>query len=227
MFTIAVIGQKGGTGKTTTTVELAVTAAHVGEAVAIIDVDPQANAANWKDRRADENPAVVSAPPGRLQQTLEAARASGADLAIIDTPGKNDNLAMAAARLADLVLVPSKGTIYDMETLPAVRDLIQATGTGAPAFVLYNEIPPTGTRIADDLKSMTKDYCGLEPCPVHLTRRQAYQTAPSSGKAGQEIETEGKIAAEAERLYLFIREQVNKFRSEHDKGTTGRAAKRA
>jgi cellulose biosynthesis protein BcsQ len=63
MFTISLIGQKGGTGKTTTAVELAVTAANAGETVAVIDLDPQANAANWKDRRAADNPYVVATPP--------------------------------------------------------------------------------------------------------------------------------------------------------------------
>jgi chromosome partitioning protein len=227
MFTIALIGQKGGTGKTTTTLELAVTAAAAGETVAVIDLDPQTNAANWKDRRKDnDNPAVVSAQSGRLKQTLDAARDGGADLAIIDTPGKNDNIAMSAVRLADLVLIPSHGSIYDMETLPSVRDLVHAAG-GAPAFVLYNGVPPLGSRIADDLKSMTKNFCGMDACPVHLTRRSAYETAPASGKAGQEIDPEGKIAAEAQKLYLFIREQVNKFRSEHGEQETGSAAKRA
>src|ERR1035438_5578501 len=89
MKTIAIISEKGGTGKTTSAIGLAVTAARAGEAVAVIDLDPQANAANWKDRRAEENPAVVSAQVGRLTQTLNAARESGASLVILDTPGKN------------------------------------------------------------------------------------------------------------------------------------------
>lgn len=226
MFTIALIGQKGGTGKTTCCIELGVTAARAGEAVAIIDLDPQTNAANWKDRRNEENPAVVSAQPGRLKQTLEAAEANGADLVLIDTPGKNDNVALSAVRLADLVLIPSHGSIYDMETLPSVRDLVQAAG-GTPAFVLYNGIAPLGSRIADELKAMTRSYCGLEPCPVHLTRRSAYETAPASGKAGQEIDPEGRVKAEAESLYLFICEQVKQFRSEHAKQKRSGATKRA
>jgi hypothetical protein len=88
-------------------------------------------------------------------------------------------------------------------------------------------VPPLGSRIADELKAMTRNYCGLEPCPVHLTRRHAYEEAPASGQAGQEIDPEGKIAAETKRLYLFIREQVNKFRSEHGEKQAGSAAKRA
>ena len=76
---IAIIGQKGGTGKTTTTVELAVTAANAGETVAVIDLDPQANAANWKDRREADNPYVVATPPGRLKQTIDAARTAEAE----------------------------------------------------------------------------------------------------------------------------------------------------
>jgi chromosome partitioning protein len=56
MFTVAVIGQKGGNGKTTVAIGLATTAAAVGEDVAVIDLDPQASAAKWKDRRTVDNP---------------------------------------------------------------------------------------------------------------------------------------------------------------------------
>ena len=82
MFVTALVGQKGGTGKTTAGLGLAVAAARAGQATAIIDLDPQANAANWKDRREAHNPAVVSAQVSRLRQTLEAAREHGAEFVI-------------------------------------------------------------------------------------------------------------------------------------------------
>ena len=81
MKTIAIISQKGGTGKTTLTTGLAVEAAAAGRKTLILDIDPQANAANWGDRREDkERPAVVSCQPGRLPQALQAAKENGAQL---------------------------------------------------------------------------------------------------------------------------------------------------
>src|SRR5271166_3045479 len=122
MFTIGLVGQKGGSGKTTAAIGLAVEAARAGETVALIDLDPQANAANWKDRREADNPAVVSAQTSRLRQTLDLAEKGGAGIAIIDTPGKSDSAATEAARCADLVLVPARPKIFDLETLGSIRD---------------------------------------------------------------------------------------------------------
>ena len=70
MFTVSLVGQKGGTGKTTVALGLSVAASLAGMVSAIIDIDPQATATNWKDRREAENPAVVSAQASRLKQTL-------------------------------------------------------------------------------------------------------------------------------------------------------------
>jgi len=51
-----------------------------------------------RDRRENDNPAVVSAQTSRLRQTLDRAREGGATLAIIDTPGKSDSAATETAR---------------------------------------------------------------------------------------------------------------------------------
>lgn len=57
---LAIIGQKGGSGKTTTALGLAVAASRVGRVVAVIDLDPQATATHWSDRRREATPVVVS-----------------------------------------------------------------------------------------------------------------------------------------------------------------------
>ena len=89
MKVLAIIGQKGGNGKTTTALGVAVAASRAGRAVAVIDLDPQATATNWSDRRGDEAPAVVSCQVSRFAQVLDAAEKQGAQLAILDTPGKS------------------------------------------------------------------------------------------------------------------------------------------
>jgi chromosome partitioning protein len=226
MFIIAVIGQKGGTGKTTIATGLAAVAAEAGQAVALLDLDPQTNAANWKDRREAGNPAVLPTPIGRLRQAMEAATASDADLIIIDTPGKADNIAIAAAKVADVVLVPIAPQIFELETLQSVRELVGMAGD-PPAFVVLNEMHPSATRAVKDAKAVVGNTSSLQVCPVHICSRDIYATAPAEGKAPNEIEPRGKAAQELRQLYKFISELTEKSDSKlTGKSESGLHAKR-
>jgi chromosome partitioning protein len=223
MFTISLVGQKGGTGKTTTVLGLAVAAARAGHDVAVIDLDPQATAANWKDRRQDENPPVVSAQASRLKQTLDAARAGGVEYAFIDTAGRSDDSALNAARAADLVLIPSRPNIVEVETLPQVRDLLRLAGN-PPAFVLLNGIHPTaGRSTVSDVGDAIRSLFGLTVCPVHLCQRNAYAEAMTSGRVPQEVDPDGKAGDELNRLFEFVCEFVN-TRGENDVEILGHSA---
>ena len=211
---VAIVGQKGGTGKTTIGIILAVAAAEAGRTAVIIDLDPQANAANWKDRRQAENPAVVSVPPSRLKQALEAAASHGADFVMIDTPGKSDSAAIEAARVANLVLVPLGPHIFHLETLPGLRDLLRVAGD-KPAFVVLNALHPQVTKQAEEAKTMIAELFSFPVCPVHLSRLDIYAETQTTGSTPLEEEPKGRAAGEVKRLYKFIIQQVNKSDSPH------------
>lgn len=214
MFVVAIVGQKGGTGKTTTSICLAVAAAMAGKSAVTIDLDPQANAANWKDRRSVENPAVVSAPPSRLRQTIDAAVTHGADFVVIDTPGKSDSATMDAARAADIVLVPLGPHIFHLETLPGLRDLLRVAGD-KPTFVLLNGLHPQATRQANEAKQMIAETFHFAVCPVHLSRLDIYDATQTNGSTPLEQDPEGKAAMELNRLYEFVSGQSHKSDSPH------------
>lgn len=207
MKTIALIAQKGGTGKTTLALSLAVTAIQDGLAVAVIDLDPQTSAANWRDRRAADGPALEAPALGRLGQTLEAARQGGADFVVIDTPGKSEQAAVAAARAADLVIIPARPQIYDLETLEATRELVAIAGN-KPALVVLNAVPAQGRR--QDEARVAIEELGLNVCPFFITQRAAFGDAPTLGLGVTEYEPDGKAAAEVREVYKFIKQLLYK-----------------
>jgi chromosome partitioning protein len=223
MFTISLVGEKGGSGKSTAVIGLAVAAARAGHVAAIIDLDPQATAANWKDRRTEENPLVVSAQASRLRQTLDVARSNAVQFAFIDTAGRNDDSALAAARAADLVLIPTRPNIVEVETLPRVTDLLRLA-RNPPAFVLLNCVHPNAGRagIMDVHDAMYELY-GLTVCPVHMCQRAAYAEAMTSGATPQELDAEGKAASELARLFAFVCDTVRNSNAIEDRRHTATA----
>jgi chromosome partitioning protein len=205
MKTIAVESQKGGSGKTTTTLNLAVAAGRAGKTVVVIDLDPQASAAGWKDSRAAEAPVVVSVPPARLPQALEAAREGGADIAIIDTAPHAESAALAAAKAADLILIPTRPGILDLRAIGTTADLAKIAGK--PAFVVLNAIPPGAHRLIEDARAAAAVH-GLEVAPVVIEQRAALSHSLTAGQTAQEYEPKGKAAEEIGRLFEWLRTQL-------------------
>jgi chromosome partitioning protein len=99
MKTIAIISQKGGAGKTTIGIQLAVAAEQRGLKTAPFDLDPQASASSWSDKRNKPSPAVISSHAAHLSGRLKQAEGLSADLAVIDSAtSANAPLLAAAAR---------------------------------------------------------------------------------------------------------------------------------
>ena len=200
MNVLAIIGQKGGNGKTTTALGLAVAASLAGRDVAVIDLDPQTTAANWSDRRGKETPAVVSCQVSRLAQVLAAAAKEGADLAIIDTPGKSTDALIAAAKAADFVLMPLQPQLYDIETLASLKDVLTLAGN-PPAAVFVNRAPIQGKRHTETQEAAAAQ--GFTVCPVVIFARAAHGDAGNIGQAAAEYDPDGKAAQEMADLYAY------------------------
>jgi CobQ/CobB/MinD/ParA nucleotide binding domain len=98
MKTIVIISQKGGAGKTTVAIHRAVAAEQRGMNTALFDLDPQASASSWSDKRNAPSPAVVSAQAARLPGLLKHAAEQSADLVIIDSAPNADSASLADRR---------------------------------------------------------------------------------------------------------------------------------
>lgn len=209
MKTIAVIGQKGGPGKTTVCENLAVAAAAAGERVTLVDLDPQSTAADWGDRReaggdpaAADNPLVQSAQAARLPKLLEAAKRTGTTLVILDTPPHSAEISIAAARAASLVLVPVRPSIKDLGTLPAVRDML-ATAGRPRALVVLNGVPPKDSRRHAEAAEVARSH-GFEVAPIVWRTRNPFADAAAPGLGVTEFEPAGACAAEVLELLRYI-----------------------
>jgi chromosome partitioning protein len=220
MRVLAIIGQKGGNGKTTTALGVAVAASKAGRNVAVIDLDPQTTAANWSDRRGKDAPAVVSCQVARLAQVLEAAAKGGADLAVIDTPGKNTDALIAAAKAADFVLMPIQPQLYDIETLASLKDVLTLAGN-PPAAVFVNRAPIQGKRHIETQEAAAAQ--GFTVCPVVIFARAAHGDAGNVGQSAAEYEPNGKAAKEMADLYAYSSIAIKGGKKHEEKHISRRA----
>ncbi|MDE0166381.1 MAG: ParA family protein [Bryobacterales bacterium] len=200
MNTIAIVSQKGGSGKTTLALHLAVASAAAERRTAVIDLDPQASAANWSDRREAELPVVLSAHASRLPREIARVRETGGEMLYVDTAPHSDSAALEAARSSDLVLIPCRPAILDLEAITNTLAFLRTTGT--PVLVVLNAIAATGqdARLAEQALSSHQ----VETCPVRIGRRIALARALVIGQAAQEFEPGGKAAREVRMLHDFV-----------------------
>ena len=214
MKTIAIISQKGGAGKTTLALHLATASALTGRNTAIIDLDPQASAANWGDRRQEELPVVLSAHATRLHHEMKRVEEMGGEILVIDTAPHSDSAALEAAKAADLVLVPCRPAILDIEAITNTLDLVKTTGT--PIAVVMNAVAPQGGEATEAAEAIAA--LDVEVCPVQIRQRVAFSRALITGQTVQEFEPGGKAAIEMEQLHKFVCAHLNLSSREIQRG---------
>jgi chromosome partitioning protein len=202
MYTIALINQKGGCGKTTVALSLAVAFQQAGQPTVILDLDPQASATEWHDARADKNPHVENINPSRLSITVEKVRELGAEILILDTAPHSESTSLQAARIADLVLIPCQPSIMDLRAMTKTIELMKLVQV--PCFAVLNGVQHHSLSAATAAEKTIERTLGLAVAPVRLGERVAYSRCLIAGQAAQEYEPDGKAAREIFRLQKWV-----------------------
>ena len=209
MPVIAVVNQKGGTGKTTIATSVACAFAEVFQ-VLLLDADGQSSALDWADSRAQPllSLEVRGVEPGQL---LQGVRLLGPRYhwVIIDGPPGITRTNADAVRAADLVLIPVKPGPFDVW---AVSDIVaavkarQETAAGLPKAAFVITMSKTRSRLSQQIEAALDEY-GLPVLQARTTDRVAYPQAVIEGKSvleGRDRTARNEIVAlrdEIERLF--------------------------
>jgi chromosome partitioning protein len=200
MKVVSLSSRKGGAGKSTICVHLAVAAEARGLRTAIFDLDPQASAALWSDHRGEPIPAVVPAQAPRLKSLLKQAVDGGADLVLLDTPPHADGVSADAGAVSDAILIPCRPSAFDLDAIGATVRV--ALASRKPCWVVINAAPIQGSEVAETRAAL--EAASVQVSPVVIHQRKAFSARAHRGRTAGEIEPDSKAAAEITDLLEWL-----------------------
>ena len=208
MHVIAVLNQKGGSGKTTIATHLARALQLDGADVLLVDCDPQGSARDWAAVREDQPLTVVGIDRPTIDRDLK--NVARKDFVVIDGAPQAADLAVSAIKAADFVLIPVQPSPYDIwataDLVELVKQRIEVTdGRLQAAFVVSRAIK--GTKIGAEVAEALAGY-GLPVLESRITQRVVYPGTAANGTTVMEAEPTGDAAAEVRALAAELKHKL-------------------
>lgn len=191
---ITLLSQKGGVGKTTLAVHLAVEAAKGRKKSAIIDADPQASSFQWYERRKDKkNIQVVR------QKEQDELREH--DFLFIDTSPRIEKNEFKAIMQSDVTLIPCQPSFFDLASILESVELCEVAKK--KYFIVLNRVVPRANQTKRIIASLEENK--IPVCPVLIYNRQLFAEPMDKGLTAMELEAGGKAAVEIKALWNFVK----------------------
>lgn len=196
MKVIAVLNQKGGSGKTTIATQLARGLQLQGHSVLLVDSDQQGSARDWRAVDEDNPVPVIALDRPTLDKDLKNVTAQ--EYVVIDGSPQATDLAISAIKAADFVLVPVQPSPYDVWATSDLVDLVKqriemTDGVLKAAFVVSRAIQ--NTNIGKEVVSVLLDY-DLPVLETKVMQRVSYPNSASLGKTVFDTESSNSNAVQ-------------------------------
>lgn len=209
MKTLTVLSRKGGAGKTTVTLSLALAARQAGLRVVVADIDPQHSAGEVLRSREDSSSFLFETNAAKLFVLQDACHRNSCDLLIIDTPTAPEADLILAGNLSDLCLVVARPTYLDVAAVKDSLSLVRRLQL--PGLVVLNQCPPLrhGSEAAVVEEAIQRLQFGQLPVArSKLRTRIAYQHAFARNCGVTEWDPSGDAARDVLLLLAELSDQM-------------------
>ncbi|MFI5296804.1 MAG: ParA family partition ATPase [Polyangiales bacterium] len=215
---IALAGQKGGVGKSTTAICLASEALRRGYRVLLVDADPQGTSRTWADVAAESGhaaPTVVAMGAAMHRPGQLSAIAEGYDVVVIDCPPRLGDVQRSALMIADVAVLPCGPSAADAWALSSALEVVREVQTvrdGLRAALLITR-KQGRTALAKGARAVL-ETSGLPVLAAELSFRVAYQEAIASGRGVTQHAPRDPAAQEVRNLL----DEVTRFSHGQEEG---------
>ena len=204
MQTVAVMSQKGGSGKTTVAAHLAVAAEAAGDGpTVLIDTDPQQTLTTWWELREAATPQLVATELADLGDKLQTLERMQFKLCIIDTPPALTEQNRQLLKLASLVVIPTRPSPNDLWALGATLNLVREANTPF-AFLLTQA--KGNARISMQSMAALSEHGRILGTVLH--DRVDYARAMTDGRTSGELSAKSAAAVETRALWNVTKELI-------------------
>lgn len=204
MKTVVIANPKGGCGKSTLAMNLGVALSQVHR-VCLAEQDQQGTLAKWHKRRVTAMPKTPLHRAGvHMSRQVQARLAPNYDTLIVDTRGEPSSILYGLLDLADLILVPCRTSLADVEACLPLMGVLK--GNNRPVHFVINGAVSRAACVQDTVELLSRHAPVI---PAYINQSTAYMDCLTTGKVPLELRRTSVSAKRTHALALHVVELLN------------------